>query len=114
MHTEVDVPNPDRLLVPGMYAEATFGAEAKNNVLDVPLQAVSQQGDQTWVYVVSPGNQVEDRPIKVGLQTSTEAEVVSGLAGGESVIVSDRSSLKPGQEVRPQVVQILQYQGTSE
>ena len=114
MHTEVDVPNPDRLLVPGMYAEATFGVEARNNVLAVPLQAVSQQGDQTWVYVVSPTNRVEDRPIKVGLQTSTEAEVVSGLAEGESVIVSDRSSLKPGQAVRPQVVQILQYQGTNE
>jgi RND family efflux transporter MFP subunit len=114
MHTEVDVPNPDRLLVPGMYAEATFGTEARQDVLAVPLQAVSQQGDQTWVYVVSPTNRVEDRPIKVGIQTSTEAEVVSGLAEGESVIVSDRSNLKPGQEVRPQVVQMLQYQGTSE
>jgi RND family efflux transporter MFP subunit len=114
MHTEVDVPNPDRLLVPGMYAEATFGVEGRQDVLAVPLQAVSQQGDQTWVYVVSPSNRVEDRPIKMGIQTSTEAEVVSGLAEGESVIVSDRSSLKPGQEVRPQVVQILQYQGTSE
>jgi multidrug efflux pump subunit AcrA (membrane-fusion protein) len=80
----------------------------------VPLQAVSQQGDQTWVYVVSPANRVEDRPIKVGIQTATEAEVVSGAAEGESVIVSDRSSLKPGQEVRPQPVSMLQYHGTSQ
>jgi RND family efflux transporter MFP subunit len=109
MHTEVDVPNPDRLLVPGMYAEATFGVEARQDVLAVPLQAVSQQGDQTWVYVVSPTNRVEDRPIKLGIQTSTEAEVVSGLAEGESVIVSDRSSLKPGQEVHPQTVKMVQY-----
>ena len=114
MHTEVDVPNPDRLLVPGMYAEATFGAEARQDVLAVPLQAVSEQGDQTWVYVVSPSNRVEDRPIKMGLQTSTDAEVVSGLAEGESVIVSDRSSLSPGQEVRPQPVNMLQYHGASQ
>ena len=114
MHTEVDVPNPDRLLVPGMYAEATFGVEAKQDALAVPLQAVSQQGDQTWVYVVSPSNRVEDRPIKMGLQTSTDVEVVLGLAEGESVIVSDRSSLNPGQEVRPQLVNMLQYHGASQ
>ena len=42
MHTEVDVPNPDRILVPGLYAEATITLEKKNNALAVPLQAVSQ------------------------------------------------------------------------
>ena len=46
MHTEVDVPNPDRLLIPGMYAEATLTLEAKNNVLSVPVQAVSHAGEQ--------------------------------------------------------------------
>ena len=111
MHTEVDVPNPDRLLMPGMYAETTLTLEAKDNVLSVPLEAVNHEGDQTTVDVVSPANKVEVRVITVGLETSTDAEVVSGLAEGEAVIVSDRSGLKPGQEVRPQAVQMLQYHG---
>ena len=114
MHTEVDVPNPGRLLMPGMYAETTLTLEAKDNVLSVPLEAVNHDGDQTTVYVVSPGGKVEDRVIKLGLETSTEAEVVAGLAEGESVIVSDRSGLKPGEEVLPQAVQMLQYHGTGQ
>jgi RND family efflux transporter MFP subunit len=114
MHTEVDVPNRDRLLMPGMYAETTLTLEAKDNVLAVPLEAVNHEGDQTTVYVASPTGKVEDRVIALGLETSTEAEVVSGLAEGEPVIVSDRSGLKPGQEVRPQVVQMLQFHGAGQ
>ena len=111
MHTEVDVPNRDRLLMPGMYAETTLTLEAKDNVLAVPLEAVNHEGEQTTVYVVSPTGKVEDRVIALGLETSTEAEVVSGLAEGESVIVSDRSGLKAGEEVRAQPVKMLQYHG---
>jgi RND family efflux transporter MFP subunit len=114
MHTEVDVPNPDRLLIPGMYAEATLTLEARDNVLAVPLEAVNYVGDQTTVDVVSPSGKVEDRVVTVGLQTSTDAEVVSGVAEGESVIVSDRSGLSPGEEVRPQPVQMLRYQGAGQ
>ncbi len=111
MHTEVDVANPGRLLMPGMYAETTLTLEAKDNVRVVPLEAVNHEGDQTTVYVVSPNGKVEDRVITLGLETSTDAEVVSGLAEGEAVIVSDRSGLKPGEVVRPQAVQMLQYHG---
>ena len=111
MHTEVDVPNPGRLLMPGMYAEAMLSLEAKDNVLSVPLETLNQEGNQTTVDVVSPDNKVELRVVTVGLETSTDAEVVSGLAEGEPVIVSDRSGLRPGQEVRPQAVQMLQYHG---
>jgi RND family efflux transporter MFP subunit len=114
MHTEVDVPNPGRLLMPGMYAETTLTLEAKDNVLAVPLEALNHEGEQTTVYVASPTGKVEDRVVTMGLETSTDAEVVSGLAEGESVIVSDRSGLKPGEEVRPQVVQMLQFHGTSQ
>jgi RND family efflux transporter MFP subunit len=114
MHTEVDVPNPGRLLMPGMYAETTLTLEAKDNVLAVPLEALNHEGEQTTVYVASPTGKVEDRVVTMGLETSTDAEVVSGLAEGESVIVSDRSGLKPGEEVRPQVVQMLQFHGAGQ
>jgi len=114
MHTEVDVPNPDRVLVPGMYAEAMLTLEGRDNVLAVPLEAVNHVGDQTSVYVVSPAGKVEVRVVTLGLQTSTDAEVVSGVAEGESVIVSDRSGLSPSEKVRPQAVQMLQYRGVSQ
>jgi multidrug efflux pump subunit AcrA (membrane-fusion protein) len=97
-----------------MYAETTLTLEAKDNVLAVPLEAVNHEGNETTVYVVSRASKVDLRVVTVGLETSTDAEVVSGLAEGESVIVSDRSGLKPGEEVRPQVVQMLQFQGAGQ
>jgi len=114
MHTEVDVPNPNRVLMPGMYAETTLTLEAKDNVLAVALGALDHTGDRTTVYVVSSTGKAELRVVTVGLETATDAEVVSGLAEGESVIVSDRSGLKPGEEVRPQVIEMLQYHGAGQ
>ncbi len=109
MHTEVDVSNPGSLLMPGMYAETTLTLEKKAGALTVPLQAVNHEGDQTTVYLVDPAGKIASRPVTLGLQTSGEAEVVAGLGEGEQVVVSDRSGLKPGQEVHPHVVQMLQY-----
>jgi hypothetical protein len=44
------------------------------------------------------------------LQTATDAEVLSGLNEGDRVVVSDRSALKAGIHVKPQEVEMLQYQ----
>jgi RND family efflux transporter MFP subunit len=114
MHTEVDVPNPQHVLLPGLYAEADLTIERKTNAVAVPLQAVNHEGNQTNVYVVNTANTIEDRKVTLGLQTANEAEVVNGLSAGDLVVVSDRSGLKPGEPVRPQVVEMLQYQGGKE
>ncbi len=114
MHTEVDVPNASGQLIPGMYAEATLMLDRKDNALAVPLQAVTRQGDQTSVLLVDQSNRIVSRPVKLGIQTDSEAEVLSGLQTGEMVVVSDRSSLKPGQQVRPQEVQLMQYKAAKE
>ena len=50
----------------------------------------------------------------LGIETATDAEIVSGLSGGELVVVSDRSGLQAGEQVRPQEVQPLHYQGQKE
>jgi len=105
MHTEVDVPNPDHALIPGVYAEATLSLDRKQDAIAVPLQAVNHEGDKTTVFIVGADGKVEDRPIALGIQTASDAEVLSGLAVGDRVIVSDRGGLKPGQAVRAQVVQ---------
>ena len=114
MHTEVDVPNTNRTLLPGLYAEATLTLERKDQALAVPLQAINHEGDQTAVYLVGPSNKIEDRRVTLGIQTATDAEVVSGLKAGDLVIVSDRGSLKSGEEVQPKVVDLIEYQGQEE
>jgi RND family efflux transporter MFP subunit len=114
MHTEVDVQNRDRVLMPGLYADADVALEHRDDIPTVPLQAVNHEGNKTTVFVVGQNSEIEDRPIMLGLQTANDAEVVSGLKEGEEVVVSDRSGLKPGETVHPQVVQIMQYQEGSQ
>ena len=110
MHTEVDVPNPGRILVEGMYAEATLRLERQGAALAAPLQAVDHQGERTTVMVVTPANRIEERPVTLGVQDAGYAEVRAGLAEGEAVVVSDRAALKPGQVVRPKTVEPMNYE----
>jgi len=114
MHTEVDVKNRDRVLMPGLYADADVSLEHRDDIPAIPLQSVNHEGSKTTVFVVGKNNEIEDRPITLGMQTENDAEVVAGLKEGEEVVVSDRSGVKPGDIVRPQVVQIMQYQEGSQ
>jgi RND family efflux transporter MFP subunit len=109
MHTEVDVPNPQRVLLPGLYAEAEIRLDQKADVTAVPVQALDHEGNKTRVFVVGPDSRLEDRAVQVGLETSSDAEITSGLREGEQVVVSDHSGLKPGQRVHPQAVAVLEY-----
>lgn len=110
MHTEVDIYNTDHKLLAGLYAEATLSLDRKNNAIAVPVQAITQNGEQSTVDVVAPSGTIEVRSISVGIQTPKDAEVLSGLKEGELVVVSDRSSLKAGQHVRQKEVPLLQVQ----
>jgi RND family efflux transporter MFP subunit len=114
MHTEVDVINPDRMLIPGVYAEATLTLERKDNVLAVPLQAVTYEGSQGSVYAVSSSGEIENRTVKLGMRTPSEIEVESGVQEGEQVVVSDRSTLKVGEKVQPRVVEDIRNQGQAQ
>ncbi len=109
MHTEVDVSNPDRVLIPGMYAEAILRLEHKPSALAVPLQAISREGDSASLNVVASNNTIEDRKVHTGIQTDFDVEIEAGLQDGELVVVSDRSGLRPGQKVRPQLVGSMEY-----
>jgi RND family efflux transporter MFP subunit len=115
MHTEVDVPNPTGELIPGLYAEASLTMNGNPNALTVPVQAIDRQGERTTVFVVDASNELQQRPVILGIEgeTSNETEVVSGLNPGDEVVVSDRAGLKPGQKVRPQTVPPATYDSNS-
>jgi RND family efflux transporter MFP subunit len=105
MDTEVDVPNPNLVLIPGMYAEANLTLDRRTNVLSIPILAVDLGSDETsgQIAVVTPENRIEIRKVQLGAQTETKVEVRSGLREGEPVVTSNRSSLRSGQGVRPKV-----------
>lgn len=109
MHTEVDVRNPDRTLVPGLYAQATLTLEHRDDIPTVPIQSLDHNGDKTTVFVVDQDGRLQAREVQTGLMTSSYAEIVSGLSEGEQVVVSDRSGLKNGERVQAKLVQVLEY-----
>lgn len=114
MHTEVDVTNPNHVLIPGMYAETTLALDRNPDALAVPLQAIDHQGKKTSVMVVTPGNKIEDRIVTLGIENAGYAEVVSGLAEGDQVVVSDRGALKAGELVEPKVIEVQNDQSKNQ
>jgi RND family efflux transporter MFP subunit len=105
MHTEVQVPNPKYLLVPGMYASVKIPLRSASNVLSIPIQAVQSSGNgHGTVLLVNSSNRIEKRDVKLGIQTATEAEVLSGLHENDTVVFGEQNQFKAGDLVSPQIV----------
>jgi RND family efflux transporter MFP subunit len=111
MDTEVDVPNPSLIVVPGMYAEVNLTLDRRSKVLAIPVLSVDLDNSDSrtgaaqtgQVLIVTPNNHVEKRRVTLGIESSNSVEVLSGLNEGDSVVLSGRSALQVGQEVRPKV-----------
>lgn len=107
MDTEIDVPNATGTLIAGMYAEVTFPTQTRANALTVPVTAVDlNPGSDTQgkVALVTGEGRVETRAVSLGLETADRLEVLNGLREGDLVVVGNRASLRPGQQVRPKPV----------
>lgn len=111
MDTEVDVPNPELIIIPGMYAEVTFALEQSHNVLTIPLQAIGGSEEKRTVLVVNQSGQIEERAVEMGIETSDSAEIKSGLQAGDLVVVGGRSQLKTGERVNPKIVDMAGAKG---
>src|SRR6185437_3391893 len=81
MYTEIDVPNPRGVLVPGMYAQATLTLDQRHGTLAVPVQALTRlaNGGAT-VMLVNPRHELAVVPVSLGLETPDWVEVTHGLA----------------------------------
>jgi RND family efflux transporter MFP subunit len=96
METEIDFDNRNGKLLPGM----------RDNVLVVPMEAVTQSSGKATVLVVTLQNVVEERHVKLGLQGKARVEVLSGLSENERVIIGNRSQFRDGQKVFPKEVKL--------
>ena len=103
METEIDVPNKDLSLTPGMYANTELQLDHRDNVLTIPVQAMVNDGNKRTVLVVDSQNHVQQRVIQTGIQGSELVEVTGGLSEGEHVIVGGQSKYQVGEQVTPQL-----------
>jgi RND family efflux transporter MFP subunit len=109
MLTEIEVPNPELKIVPGMYCCVVLKPGLRPRAFAIPTEAVAADEKPT-VLVVNSKQEIEERKVVLGLETPTKHEVLSGLNEGDLVLVGDRSKVKPGQKVEPKLVESLAQQ----
>jgi RND family efflux transporter MFP subunit len=99
--TQVDVPNPKDELRPGMYLRVKFVAIRDAPSVLIPGAAVVTRNDGPEVALLDENKTVRYRKVQLGRDYGTEIEVVTGLEGGETVIVHPGDALPEGREVQP-------------
>ncbi len=100
-------PNPDHLLLPGMYVHAEIEEGINRNGMLLPQEAVSHNthGDPT-VLVVGADNKVEVRIVQTGPAVGNQWVVLAGLKAGEKVVVDGLQNARPGGVVDPVAAQL--------
>lgn len=95
-------PNPDGLLLPGLFVRTTLTQAVQNQVFLVPQGALSRdpRGNAT-VLVVGAGNKAEIRKVTADRTLGAAWVVTQGLKAGDRVITQGLGKAKPGQPVRP-------------
>lgn len=101
MLVEIDLDNPDRSILPGMYGQATI-TQARE-VASIVLPAGSVRHDETGraqVYVVGPDEKVHMVDVETGYDDGRKIEITAGLSGGQRVVAAMLDRLEDGQPVR--------------
>jgi RND family efflux transporter MFP subunit len=98
--TEVDVPNPNGELRPGMYLQVRFVATRTAPSVLIPSAALVTRPDGPVVPLLDKGQKVRYQKVQLGRDLGAELEIVAGLEGGETVIVHPGDALADGQQVQ--------------
>ena len=96
--------NPDKILLPGMFAHLQANIGTKKDALLVPQRAVTEIMYKTFVYVVNSENKVEMKEVKLGARVGRLWVVESGLDGTETVIVEGTQKVKKGSAVKAETM----------
>lgn len=93
-------PNPDNMVLPGMFVRARLEQAVNDNAITVPQQAVTRSNDGSTVMVINQENKVEARTVKTGAAVGNRWLVTDGLKPGDRVIVEGLQKVKPGAPVK--------------
>jgi len=95
-------PNPDGLLLPGMFVRANLSQLTARDAILVPQAGVSRDPKgRATVTIVGAGNKAELRDVVADRTVGDKWLVTSGLKAGEKVIVEGLGRIRPGQPIRP-------------
>lgn len=95
MLVEADLPNPNLLLRPSMYATMRLGVETHKDVMLIPAEALVMEKANASVFVAE-GGKAKKKPIQIGFNDGVNVEVSSGLAANEQVVVAGKVAVADG------------------
>ncbi len=99
LDAELQLPNPDRLLRPGMYGEAELELSRHPNAMVLGAEAVQLSDGKAFVFVLD-GEVVHRREVKLGEELGEKLEILSGIEPGTVVVVRGIDGLSEGAKVR--------------
>src|SRR6476661_4142161 len=95
--TEIDVENPKHELLPGSYAEVHLKLPGETATFKLPVNAIIFRTEGVRVAVVGADGKVALQPVTLGRDYGNSLEVVSGITGGEQIIVNAPDAIEAGQ-----------------
>jgi RND family efflux transporter MFP subunit len=98
---EVQVPNPEGKLLPGMYVEVDLDLPRKDPPLLLPSDTLSVRPEGTMVAALDSSNAVHFQRVVIGRDFGSQIEILSGLAAGQRVIANPNDSVQEGVKVHP-------------
>lgn len=84
---ELDIPDDSGVMV-GMSAEADIVMAQRSDVLLVPDRAIGKDSEGNTIVSVLVGKDLEERPVVVGISNDFDAEIISGLVAGETILAT--------------------------
>jgi RND family efflux transporter MFP subunit len=100
------LPNPDRVLLPGMFVRIRVPYDEQNSALLVPDAALGSDQAGRYVLVVNGDSIVEQRKVQTGQLDGGLRVIESGLKGDDRVVIAGLLRAIPGQKVDPQLQKI--------
>ena len=95
--------NDNEKLWPGAYVTARIVLNDLPNVVVVPTIAIQAGAQHPYIYVITPQNVVESKPVKVGPISGNQTVIVAGLVAGERVVTEGQFQLEEGSRVEVEV-----------
>jgi multidrug efflux pump subunit AcrA (membrane-fusion protein) len=99
LQAEIEIPNSNRLLKPGMFARVEVVLLEKTGVLAIPSNAVILDQGERFVYVVE-GNKAARRPIVTGIEQDRFLEIKEGLEEGDQVVTRGQEAIRENTTLR--------------
>ena len=95
-----EMPNPERILLPGQFTKVKLLLDVREKATVVPLKSVIIEKGGAYIYVMRKDSTVERRFIELGPEFQNQVVVERGLAPGEDIVIEGYHKLNPGMKVK--------------